>query len=73
VAVSTIRLGQIWRLQVTGDNWLVTKIYSEVFASYAVLRKVGGGDTDVRRVKIEQAADGVGLPGFIFTQDAEAF
>jgi hypothetical protein len=60
-------------LQVTGDNWLVTKIYSEVFASYAVLRKVGGGDTDVRRVKIEQAADGVGLPGFIFTQDAEAF
>ena len=73
MAVSTIRLGQIWRLQVTGDNWLVTKIYSEVFASYAVLRKVGGGDTDVRRVKIEQAADGVGLPGFIFTQDAEAF
>ncbi|MFZ0961175.1 MAG: hypothetical protein WAO35_09745 [Terriglobia bacterium] len=73
MAVSSIRLGQVWRLQVTGDNWLVTKIYSEVFASYAVLRKVGGGETDVRRVKIEQAADGVGLPGFIFTQDAGVF
>jgi len=52
---------------------LVTKLYSEVFATYAVLRKVGGGDSDLRRVKVEQAADGVGLPGFVFTQDADAF
>jgi hypothetical protein len=34
---------------------------------------VGGGDGDVRRVKIENAADGVGLSGFVFTQDADAF
>jgi hypothetical protein len=73
VAVSSILLGQIWQLQATGDNWMVTKVYSEVFASYAVLRKVGGGDADLRRVKVEKAADGVGLPGFIFTQDADAF
>jgi len=52
---------------------LVTKVYSEVFASYAILRKVGGGDADVRRVKVEKAADGVRLPGFVFTQDADAF
>lgn len=73
MAVSSIRLGQVWQLQATGDSWLVTKVYSELFASYAILRKVGGGDTDVRRVKVEMAADGVGLPGFIFTQDADAF
>jgi hypothetical protein len=73
VAVSSILLGQIWQLQATGDNWLVTKVYSEVFASYAILRKVGGGDGDGRRVKIENAADGVGLSGFVFTQDADAF
>ena len=73
VAVSSILLGQIWQFQATGDNWLVTKVYSEVFATYAILRKVGGGDDDVRRVKIETAAEGVGLPGYIFTQDAEAF
>ena len=73
MAVSAIRLGQIWRLQATGDHWLVTKVYSEVFASYAVLRKVGGVDSDLRRVKVEQAAGGVGLPGFVFAQDADAF
>jgi hypothetical protein len=73
VAVSSILLGQVWQFQATGDNWLVTKVYSEVFASYAVLRRVGGVDAEVRRVKIESAAEGVGLPGYIFTQDAEAF
>jgi hypothetical protein len=73
VAVSSILLGQIWQLQATGENWLITKVYSEVFASYAVLRKVGGTDADVRRVKVDKAADGVGLPGFIFTQDADPF
>ena len=73
MAVSSIMLGQVWKFQETGDNWLVTKIYSEVFASYAMLRKVDGGDADVRRVKVSKAAEGVGLPGFVFTQDTEGF
>lgn len=73
MAISSVRAGQVWRLQATGENWLVTKIYTEVFASYTVLRKVGGSDADVRRVKVEKSAEGVTLPGFVFTQDAEAF
>jgi len=73
VAVSSILLGQIWQLQATGDHWLVTKLYSEVFASYAVLRKVGGVDADIRRVKVERSADGVELPGYVFTQDPDGF
>jgi len=73
VAVPAIQLGQLWKLNQTGDTWLVTKIYSEVFASYAVLRKVGGGDAEVRRVKVDRSADGVALPGFTFTQESEAF
>ena len=73
MAVPSILLGQIWQWQATGENWLVTKVYSEVFASYAVVRKVGGGDSDVRRVKVERAAEGVSLPGFTFTQETEAF
>jgi len=73
VAVSSILLGQVWRLQATGDNWLVTKVYSEVFATYAVLRKVDGGEDDVRRVKVDKTNQGEGLPGYIFTQDADAF
>ncbi len=72
MAVSSILLGQIWQFQATGDNWLVTKVYTEVFTSFAVLRKVSGGD-EVRRVKVERIADGVAHAGYVFTQDADAF
>ncbi len=73
MAVSSILLGQLWRLEETGETWLVTKVYSEAFSSYAVLRKVGGGESDIRRVKINKTADGVALAGFTFTQDAGSF
>ncbi len=73
MAVSSIQLGQLWRANDTGETWLVTKVYSEVFASYAVIRKVGGGDGDVRRVKVEKSAEGVGLPGYVFTQESDTF
>ncbi len=39
MAVSAIQLGQLWKLNETGDTWLVTKVYSEAFSSYAMLRK----------------------------------
>jgi hypothetical protein len=73
VAVASIQLGQVWRLIETGDDWLVTKLYSELFVSYAVLRKVGGSDRDVRRVKVEKSAKGVALPGFVFSTESESF
>lgn len=74
MAVASIQLGQLWKLSETGDTWLVTKVYSEVFASYAVLRKVGGGDADVRRVKVDKSTAGVTLPGFTFAQEeSQAF
>ena len=73
MAVASVQLGQLWRLNETGDNWLVTKLYSEVFASYDVLRKVDGSDHDVRRVKVEKSAEGVALPGFVFAPESESF
>ena len=72
--VAAIQLGQVWSLDETGENWLVTRVYTEVFASYAVLRRVGGeADEDLRRVKVEKSAQGATLPGFTFTQDSEPF
>ncbi len=71
--VPSILLGQLWKLNETGDTWLVTKIYSEAFSSYAMLRKVGGADSDIRRVKVEKSSDGATLPGYTFAQEAEAF
>ena len=73
MAVSTIQLGQLWKLNDTGDQWIVTKLYSEAFSSYAVIRKVGGNDADVRRVKVDRSPEGVSLPGFTFAQEADAF
>jgi hypothetical protein len=72
MAVAKIQPGQVWRLDETGENWLVTKIYSEAFASYAMLRKVGGTE-DVRRVKVANAPQGATLAGFSFAQGSEEF
>ena len=68
-----VKPGQFWRSDTTGENWLVTKTYSEVFTSYAVLRKVGGTETDLLRLKVEKSADGATLPGFTFSQETEVF
>jgi len=38
-----------------------------------MLRKVGGTDADIRRVRVEKSGGGVALPGFTFTQESEAF
>ncbi|HEV2175925.1 MAG TPA: hypothetical protein VGW33_01770 [Terriglobia bacterium] len=71
MAASRIQLGQVWRSDATGDDWLVTKVYSELFTSYAVLRKTAGAEADVRRLKVERASDGVALPGFTLIQEAD--
>jgi len=71
VAVKSIKLGQVWRQDVTGQDHLVTKVYSEVFTQYAVLRpaQVNAPDSPVVKVKVAKSAEGVTLPGFSFTQE----
>ena len=41
MAVSSIQLGQVWRNDADGQDYLVTKVYSEVFTQYAMLRPAG--------------------------------
>jgi hypothetical protein len=71
VAVKSIKLGQVWRKDDDGKDYLVTKVYSEVFAQYAVLRpaEVTAPDASTTRVKVAKSADGASLPGFTFTQE----
>ena len=71
VAVKTIKLGQVWRQDASGQDYLVTKVYNEVFTQYAVLRlaEVTAPDAPVVKVKVAKSADGVSLPGFSFTQE----
>jgi hypothetical protein len=71
VAVKSIQLGQVWRKDGTGQDYLVTKVYSEVFSQYAVLRpaEVTAPDAPTVRVKVTKTAEGASLPGFAFTQE----
>jgi hypothetical protein len=71
VAVKGIQLGQVWRQDSSGQDYLVTKVYSEVFSQFAVLRpaEVSAPDAPTVKVKVSKSGEGVTLPGFSFTQE----
>lgn len=64
-----ILLGQVWRKTDTREDFLVTRVGQEVFANFAVLRKVGDESSPSVRINIKKAADGVQLPGYVYTQE----
>jgi len=69
--VKSIQLGQVWRNDTDGQDYLVTKMYSEVFTQYAMLRPAGltAPDVPTVRVKVTKNASGASLPGYTFTQE----
>ena len=71
MAVKSIQLGQVWRNDESGKDFLVTKLYNEVFTQYAVLRpaEVTAPEAPTVRVKVVKSAAGATLPGFAFTQE----
>lgn len=75
MAVKTIQLGQVWRNNENGHNFLVTKVYSELFTQYAMLRPadVTAPDAETIRIKVAKSSEGVSLPGYTFTQDLQEF
>jgi hypothetical protein len=71
--VRKIQVGQVWKKDGTGEEFLVTKVYSEALATYAMLRMAESeGDARVR-VRVERAADGQTLPGYVFAQETDQF
>jgi hypothetical protein len=71
MAVKKILLGQVWKKNDTGENYLVTKLYSEVFSTYAMLRQAKGDE--VLRIKVERANEMDDLKGFTYTQESADF
>lgn len=67
----SILAGQVWRNNATGENHLVTRVYNEVFSTFAVLRKVGDEGGGTLRVKVGKVTDGVTLPGYTYTQEEQ--
>ncbi len=71
MAVKSIQLGQVWRNDTDGQDYLVTKMYNEVFTQFAVLRPAGLSAPDVPtvKVKVSKGTSGASLPGYTFTQE----
>lgn len=71
MGVRVIQLGQVWRSDNDGQDYLVTKVYNEVFSQFAVLRRAGidAPDAPTVRVKVARDSNGSTLPGFTFTQE----
>ncbi len=75
MAVKAIQLGQIWRHDQSGQNFLVTKLYEEVFTQYAMLRQADSdaASSETIRIKVRKTAEGATLPGYTFTQESQGF
>lgn len=75
MAVKAIQLGQVWRNDATGQNFLVTKLYSEALAQIAILRPAdaSAAQADTIRLKVQRTGEGATLPGYTFTQDLQDF
>ena len=74
MAVKAIQLGQVWREEASGQSFLVTKVYNEVFSQFAMLRPAGvnAPSVETRRIKISKTPQGLLLPGYVFTQDSQS-
>ncbi len=75
MAVKSIQLGQVWRNNEDGQNYLVTKLYNELFTQYAMLRlaNAAAASTDTIRVKVVKGTDGASLPGYTYAQESQEF
>jgi hypothetical protein len=73
MAVKSIQLGQVWLEEASGQSFLVTKVYNEVFSQFAILRpaNVSAPDAETRRIKVSKTDGGLMLPGYIFAQDTK--
>ncbi len=73
MSVRKIQVGQVWRMEGTGEDYLVTKLYTEALATFAILRKAGAETENKVRVRVERVADGQNIPGFAYAQEADQF
>jgi hypothetical protein len=73
MAVHKIQVGQVWKQDTSGENFLVTKVYNEALTTFAVLRKAGAETEAPLRVRVDRNSQGQKLPGFSYAQGGEDF
>jgi hypothetical protein len=73
MSVSKIQVGQVWKKAGSDESFLVTRLYSEALATFAVLRPTGKENAAILRVKVIRKGTGQAIPGFSMAQDSDEF
>jgi hypothetical protein len=73
MSVAKVQIGQVWKRAGSEESFLVTRLYSEALATFAVLRPAGKENAAVLRVKVERKGATQALPGFAMAQDSDEF
>jgi hypothetical protein len=71
--VGKIQVGQVWKKDDSGESYLITKVYNEAIATFALLRKTGAEAEGTVKVKVDQRGPSQALPGFTYTQESDQF
>jgi hypothetical protein len=71
--VGKIQVGQVWKKDDSGESYLITKVYNEAIATFALLRKTGAEAEGTVKVKVDQRGPTQALPGFTYTQESDQF
>jgi hypothetical protein len=65
INVKKVSTGQMWRHEESGEVYVVTSLYKDVLASYALLRTTNHvGSDNNRRARVVRTESGEGLSGF---------
>jgi hypothetical protein len=73
MAAKKVQVGQVWKKDGSSDSYLVTKVYNEALATFAVLRKAGAETEPPLRIKVDRVPAGQTLSGFSFAQETDKF
>ena len=66
-----IQVGQVWKNSESGKNYLVTRLFTEALATFAVLRDTDDDKAKPLRVKVARTAKGATLLGYVPAQSSE--
>jgi predicted Zn-dependent protease len=66
-----IQVGQVWKHTETGKSFLVTRLFTEALATFAVLRSTEDDTAKPLRVRVTKTKAGSSLPGYVPAQSFE--
>jgi len=66
-----IQVGQVWKHTETGKTYLVTRMFTEALATFAVLRSTDDDTAKPLRGMVTRTAQGASLPGYTPAQSSE--